>query len=157
MTLRVSPLALAGLLGLASVNAGLLAVVLDDTRPEATVKEPVAATDQAPIPPSSGPRLLKPKPITAYGETLARPVFFKSRAPYVPPPPAPLPPPPEPVSTPPPAPVDPGLVLGGIVIMEEGRKAFIFNKADSRGAWFSEGDSIRGWKVETIDSMTARL
>jgi hypothetical protein len=132
-------------------------VALEDTTPEATVKGPVAATEQAPIPPSSGLKLLKPKPITAYGETLAKPVLFKSRAPYVPPPPAPPAPPPKPVSTPPPAPVDPGLVLGGVVIMEEAKKAYIFNKADLRGAWLSEGESILGWRLDAIDAAAARL
>src|SRR5262245_23130082 len=28
------------------------------------------------------------------------------------------------------------------------KKAHIFNKADSRGAWLSEGESMLGWRVE---------
>jgi hypothetical protein len=71
--------------------------------------------------------LPKAKPVTDYGETLARPVFFKSRAPYAAPPPPP--PPPKPPATAPPAPVDPGLVLGGVVVLEGAKKAYIFNKA----------------------------
>src|SRR5262245_9168357 len=66
---------------------------------------------RASTPPASDLKPPAPRPLAAYPETLARPVFFKGRAPYVPPPPAPPPPPPPPASAPPP--VDPGLVLGG--------------------------------------------
>jgi hypothetical protein len=156
MTVRVSPLALAGLLGLACLNAGLLAVALKDPAAEASATAPIATPDQPPIP-APEPKLPKRKPVMAYSETLAKPVFFKSRAPYVPPPPAPPPPPPKPVAAPPPVPIDPGLVLGGVVIMEEVKKAYIFNRSDSRGAWLSEGETILGWKVESIDALTARL
>jgi hypothetical protein len=156
MTLRVAPLAHAGLVGLACLNAALLALTLGPPAPEAEVKAAIATAKQPPGSPKSDLGPPKRKPITAYGETLARPVFFKSRAPYVPPPPAP-PPPPKPVAAPPPAPVDPGLVLGGVVIWEETKKAYIFNKADSRGAWLSEGETILGWRVESIDVLTARL
>ena len=93
---------------------------------------------------------------TLWLPTLAKPVFLKTRAPYVPPPPAP-PPAPKPVVAPPQAPVDPGLALGGVVIIEDARKAYIFNRADSRGAWLSEGATILGWQVESIDALTARL
>jgi hypothetical protein len=41
--------------------------------------------------------------------------------------------------------------------MEEVKKAYIFNRSDSRGAWLSEGETILGWKVESIDALTARL
>jgi len=47
--------------------------------------------------------------------------------------------------------------LGGVVIIEDVRKAYIFNKADSHGAWLGEGEMIMGWKVESIGAMTARL
>jgi hypothetical protein len=43
------------------------------------------------------------------------------------------------------------------LIVEETRKAYIVNKGDARGAWLSEGEIILGWKVESIDAMTARL
>jgi hypothetical protein len=156
MTLRAAPLTLASLLGLAFLNAWLLAIVVQSPEPEPAWLAPAAMHDQPPGPPASVPKLPKPKPITAYRQTMTEPVFFKSRAPYVAPPPAP-PPIPKPVAVPPPAPVDPGLVLGGVVIMDHAKKAYIFNKADSRGAWLSEGESMLGWQVESIDAMTARL
>jgi len=153
MTLRVAPLTLTGLLGLASLNAWLLAMALDAPTPEPEVEARVAMPEHPPKPPGSEIDLPKAKPIAGYGQTLAKPVFFKSRAPYVPPPPPPAPP--KPAAAPPP--VDPGLVLGGVVIMDEARKAYIFNKTDSRGAWLSEGESFLGWRVESIDAMTAKL
>jgi hypothetical protein len=155
MTVRVSPLALAGLLGLGCLNAALLAVAFESLAAEATVEPQVATPAQPPAAPDAGPA--KPKPVALYRETLARPVFFKSRAPYVPPPPQPLPSPPKPVAAPPPVPSDPGLVLGGVVIVEEVKKAYIFKKSESRGAWLSEGESILGWRVESIQALSARL
>jgi len=134
MRLRVAPLTLGALLALAGLNAWLLALAVDGPAPEAGVPVPVVRPD----PP------------------LSEVAFLKTRAPYVPPPPAP-PPLPKPVAAPPSAPVDPGLSLGGVVIMEDARKAYIFNRADSRGAWLSEGETILGWQVESIDALTARL
>ncbi|HEY7550092.1 MAG TPA: hypothetical protein VH913_11320 [Hyphomicrobiaceae bacterium] len=155
MTRRVAPLALAGLAGLASLNAWLLAAALEIPAPGPQAKASVAAAGQSPDPSASELDPPEPRPLAAYGQTVAKPVFFKARAPYVPPPPPPPPAPPRPAALPPPA--DPGLVLGGVVIMDNARKAYIFNKADSRGAWLSEGETILGWKVESIDAMTAKL
>jgi hypothetical protein len=155
MTRRIAPLALAGVVGLACLNAWLLAAALETPAPEPEMKAPVSTTDRAASPSASELDPPKTKPLAAYGQTVAKPVFFKSRAPYVPPPPPPPPAPPRPAAVPPPA--DPGLVLGGVVIIDDARKAYIFNKADSRGAWLGEGETILGWKVEAIDAMTARL
>jgi hypothetical protein len=152
MRLRVAPLTLAALLSLAGINVWLLAIVVQSPTPEPEV----ATSAVVPAPPASQIALPKPKPITAYAQTLASPLFFKSRAPYVPPPATP-PPAPEPVAPPPPEPVDPGLALGGVVITEETRKAYVFNKNDSQGAWLGEGEDILGWKVDAIDAMTVRL
>jgi hypothetical protein len=152
MRLRIAPLTLGALLALAGLNAWFLALAVGSPVPEPEVPVPVVRAD----PPVSEAALPKPKLITAYGHTLAKPVLFKTRAPYVPPPPAP-PPALKPVAAPPPAPVDPGLSLGGVVIMDDTKKAYIFNKADSRGAWLSEGETILGWRVEAIDALTAKL
>jgi hypothetical protein len=154
--MRITPLALAGLAGLAGLNVWLVAMVLQEHVPEPEVHSSTAAASRPPGPPTFDSKPPESKPIAAYPQTLARPVFFKSREPYVPPPPAP-PPLPQPVAAPPPAPVDPGLVLGGVVIMDGAQKAYIFNKADTRGAWLAEGETILGWKVESIDAITARL
>jgi hypothetical protein len=154
MRLRVAPLALAAALGLVCLNAWLLAMILQAHAPEPDSKTPVAEPKPTLTAPERG--LPSAKPIAAYNQTLAKPVFFKSRAPYVPPPPAP-PPSVKPVVTPPPAPVDPGLVLGGVVVAAQAKKAYIFNKVDLRGGWFSEGETILGWKIETIEPAVAKL
>jgi hypothetical protein len=49
------------------------------------------------------------------------------------------------------------LVLGGAVVVDQARKAYIFSKADQRGGWLSEGETILGWKIESIDAAAARL
>jgi hypothetical protein len=41
--------------------------------------------------------------------------------------------------------------------MEGARKAYIVNKADSRGTWLREGETILGWKIQSIDATTAKL
>jgi hypothetical protein len=155
MTPRIAPLALAGLLALGALNAWLLAVVTAEHGPEQATAA-AGGTEWTPGPLASELQPHSPKSISAYSQTLAAPVFFKSRQPYVPPPPPP-PPSPKPIAAPPPAPVDPGLVLGGIMITDGVKKAYLFNKADAKGVWLSEGDTIAGWKVETIDSMSAKL
>jgi hypothetical protein len=83
-------------------------------------------------------------------------VFFKSRGPYVA---APTLPPPAAakVSTTAQAPADPGLVLGGVAILERARKAYIFSKAGERGAWLGEGEVVQGWRVESIGPGAATL
>jgi hypothetical protein len=155
MRLRVAPLALAGLLSLACLNAWLVRLALENLAPESQASMMTPA--QVPTPPAFEVKLPKAKPITAHAQTLARPVFFRSRQPYVPPPPPPQAPP-KPVAAPPPVPVDPGFVLGGVAITEAGRKAYIFNKTDAaRGAWLTEGETVQGWKVEAIDAGSAKL
>jgi len=154
MRLRIAPLTAASLLLLACLNTWLLAALLADHALEEQM--PLAKPEWVPNLPASEANPPKPSPIGAYSQTLARPVFFKSRAPYVPPPPAP-PAVPKPVAVPPPAPVDPGLVLGGVIITDRARKAYLFSKAEQRGNWLSEGDTIMGWKLEAIDAMSARL
>jgi hypothetical protein len=152
VTIRLYPLGIAGLASLACLNAWLFALALGRGVADTEAQAPVALADQPPRPPTSGLKLPNRKPAGAYSQTLAKPVFFMSRAPYVPPPPAP-----RPVAAPSAAPVGPGLTLAGVLIMEETRKAYIVNKGDARGAWLSEGETILVWKVESIDAMTARL
>jgi hypothetical protein len=156
MPFRIAPVAFAGLAGLVGLNVWLVAMLMWGHVQESEVQSAAAAAGRPPSPAMSDAKPPASKPISAYPQTLARPVFFKSREPYVPPPPAP-PPLPTPVATPPPAPVDPGLALGGVAIMDGTRKAYIFSKADTRGAWIAEGETILGWTVESIDATTARL
>jgi hypothetical protein len=49
------------------------------------------------------------------------------------------------IATPPPAVVDPGFVLGGVMIKNDVRKVCVFSRAGVSGAWTSEGDEFMGW------------
>ena len=94
------------------------------------------------------------KPIDEYKQILARPVFFKSREPFVPaPPPGPT------VSSAAQAPsvVDPHLVLGGVMIQNDVRKAYLFSRANTSGAWIGEGEEFLGWQIRSIDGSGASL
>jgi len=153
MTIGISPLTAASLVALAAVNVWLLGVVLQDHGPEAHAV--AAKSEWRPKPPGSMTGVPGPKPLTVYGGILAQPIFFKSRQPFVPPPPAP--PPQAKAPAPAPAPVDPGLALGGIIIAPDVKKAYVVSKSDSRGTWASEGDSVMGWTVQSIDAGSARL
>jgi hypothetical protein len=149
MKMRIAPLAAAGLALLAGVNLWLLSIILGGASGEEA--QPVAA-------PAWDAKLSGPgrdgaaaKPIGAYRQTLAQPVFFKTREPYVAPPPRPAAPPvPAAVAKPPPVIVDPGLAVAGIIIGQGVRKAYIHGKSDPHGSWVSEGEALTGWKVQTI-------
>jgi hypothetical protein len=153
MTIRVAPLAAAGLSALVGINAWLLAVVAAGIAPDDQAA--VAPVDWKPNLSVSADGMAVRKPIDAYKQTLAHPVFFKSREPYVAPPPPP--PPPPNVVAPPPVAVDPGLVLGGVMINRGNKKAYLFSKADPRGTWVSEGEMFLGWTIQSVDHAGARL
>jgi hypothetical protein len=156
MSPRMAPLAAAGLAALAGVNLWLLSIIVGDATGEAA--PPVAA-------PAWDAKLSGPgrdgaaaKPITAYRQTLAQPVFFKTREPYVAPPRPAAPPVPAAVAKPPPpVVVDPGLTVAGVIIGAGVRKAYIHGKSDPHGSWVSEGESLTGWKVQTIDADGVKL
>lgn len=149
MMRRQSPLAMLTMLALVGVNVWLLRAVIGGSPegetaavrqwspnlPQATAAAPVERSESA-------------------GDVLARPVFFKSRQPYVAPPPAA-----PKVATPLTAPVvvDPGFTLTGIAIDGAAKRAYLVNKADARGAWVSEGDAISGWSVDVVDATSVVL
>lgn len=91
-----------------------------------------------------------------YQQTLARPIFFKDRRPYHPPPPKPpkprkiVKPAPKPVAPTPPPMTDPGLTLAGIAITSDAKQAFMTHSSNSEGSWVKEGGEIMGWRVSTI-------
>jgi hypothetical protein len=92
------------------------------------------------------------KPVDAYTQILTKPVFFKSREPFVA-----APPPPLSKVVPAPSLVDLNLILGGVMIEKETRKAYLFSRANSGGAWINEGDEFLGWQVRSIDGTSAKL
>lgn len=146
----ISPIEAASLLLLMGIDLWLLKIVaIEILSEDPSVADKVewnanlAASSQGPA---------KQKPIDAYREIVAHPVFSKSREPFVPPPP----PPPVAVA-PPPAPVDPGLVLGGVMIKHDFKKAYVFSRAGTNGAWIKEGEDFMGWKVVSIGKGGAKL
>jgi hypothetical protein len=96
------------------------------------------------------------QPLETYAETLAHPVFQKSREPFVPPPPAP--PPPMPVAAPPPVATDPGLLVGGVMINGGTSKAYLLSKVGAgAGSWINENETFQGWRVTSIDATGVRI
>jgi hypothetical protein len=91
----------------------------------------------------------------AYRETLAHPVFYKTRQPFVPPPTTP--PPATPNTAALPAPADPGIALGGVAINSDLKKVYLFSKANSLGAWVREGETFMGWTVQSVGPEGAKL
>lgn len=147
---RTPPLILLGLALLAAVNAWLLMVV---------VQQSISGDQVAVEEPGWTPRLPKPEDAqtqttatVSYHEILAHPIFSRSRAPYVPPAP------PTPKLNPPPAAfIDPGLVLGGVMVNGAFKKVYLFQKTDKSGAWVGEGDDFVGWTVQSITADAAKL
>ncbi|MGJ5180694.1 hypothetical protein ACQR16_26015 [Bradyrhizobium oligotrophicum] len=108
--------------------------------------------------PQSIAKLAERPPLDAYAEITARPVFSRSRQPFLPPPP----PPPRPVAAPavlpPMVPADPGLQVGGVVIQAGRSKAYLQSKGGpSGGSWVSEDESYQGWQVKMIDPSGVRI
>lgn len=98
------------------------------------------------------------RPLTAYPQTLSHPIFLESRSPFIEPPP---PPPPAPLPMPqtdlsyqaePPIVSDPGLALGGILMLENTQKAYLFTENIAEGVWVAKGREILGWTVLSIDN-----
>jgi len=151
MRLRIAPLSGAGLVLLIGLNAWLLTEVVANFAPED--QDATATTEWTPAWSKSIDAPPAKRSMDNYKLTLAHPVFFKTREPFVPPPP----PPPPPQIKPPPVVVDPGLALGGIIINRAVKKVYLFTKTDPRGEWRQEGENFLGWTVQSVDASTARL
>jgi len=152
MTWRVSPIRAIVLVLAVCVNAWLLLDVAGEfVSGDRSVADRAVWTPQLS---SSSEKVPAAKPLDAYREILAHPIFFKSREPFVP---APPPPPPVVMAMPSPVGVDPELVLGGIMIKDGLRKAYVSRRASASGAWASEGDELSGWQIRSIDAAGARL
>jgi len=153
MTWRVSPFRGMVLAFAAGVNAWLLVTVAAEfAAGDLSVIERAAWNPQLS---STLEKVPAAKPIEAYREILARPIFFKSRAPFVPAPPAP---PPVVAAMPPPVVVDPGLVVGGVLIKNDIRKAYMLSRANAGGgAWINEGQEFMGWSIRSVNATGAKL
>ncbi|MGJ4945596.1 hypothetical protein ACQR1W_33895 [Bradyrhizobium sp. HKCCYLS1011] len=95
------------------------------------------------------------KPLEAYAQILVHPVFFKSRDPFVAPPPTPPQPPPQTQSLV--AASDPGLIVEGVMIKAGLSRAFLLSRGGANGAWVSEGEAFQGWQVKSIDRTGVKL
>jgi hypothetical protein len=153
MRLRIAPLTAAALVALGGVNVLLLAVMLRDE--EVRAQHPLAEKVLSPALSTAKEVSAGHKPASSYAQTLTHPVFHKTRAPYVPPPPVPPPASATPGAAP--APIDPGIVLGGVAMDGSLKKAYLFSKGNPQGSWISEGETFLGWNVVSIDSGAARL
>ncbi len=151
MRWRVAPLRVAGLLIVLGVNAGLLASVATQLASDGSTT--AEQTDWNVNLTGSVANPTNRRPVDSYGQILARPVLFKSREPFVSPPPTP----PPVTVTPPPAVADPGLAVGGVMIKNGLSKAYLFSKAGQGGAWTGEGDTFQGWKVKSVKSTGVKL
>jgi|GEM_PF-2732203 len=148
---KTPPLALLMVAALGCANAWLLIDILDNlfgNPPPPAITLPPRHQVLFPAP------LEIPKSMSAYTETLAHPVFFKTRAPFVPPPP---PPPPVPAPPPPVVIADPGLSLGGVIIESRFKKAYLVRPNEAQGTWVSEGDYILGWTVQSVTSTSTLI
>jgi hypothetical protein len=152
MTRRFAPLPTAILIVFALTNVWLIAILADLAFAAPDVEGEKVNWN----PPLSASSWEEPslRPIAAYPQTLAHPIFFKSRAPYVPPPP---PPPPVAVAAPPPPIVVPDLAVGGIFIRGSLRKAYLFKKTDPSGTWFKLGENVVGWELDAVDARGVTL
>jgi hypothetical protein len=152
MKWRISPLGAAGLLIALGADIGLLGTIIAGLVSAGAVS--TEKVDWNLTLEGSVGSVASRRPIEAYRAILEHPVFFKSRAPFVH---APKPPPQVSMVTPAPAVVDPGLVLGGVMIKRDVRKALVFSKAGVGGAWTNEGDEFMGWQIRSINETGARL
>ncbi len=95
------------------------------------------------------------KPLESYAQILARPVFFKSREPFVAPPPTPPQPPAQVQSSV--AAGDPGLIVEGVMIKAGLSRVFLLSRGGANGTWVSEGEAFQGWQVKSIDRTGVKL
>jgi hypothetical protein len=152
MRLRIKPLAAIGPAIALVINVVLLtAIARSLTVADATILD--KAEWNSGLSDSFG-HVFSRKPIDSYRQILAKPIFFKSREPFVPPPPSPTP-----VSKvlSPPSFVDPNLVLGGVMIRKDARKAYLFSRVNTGGAWIGQGEEFMGWQIKSIDEKSATL
>lgn len=138
-----------GLLILFGLNASLLANMVSQVR--SSDMPAVDEVDWSANLPSLKTNTANRTPIEGYSQILTRPVFFRSREPFVPAP--------RPAQTPLVAPtvINPGLTVGGIMIKNDLSKAYLLGSAGSGGAWTAEGETFQGWKVRSIDKTGVKL
>jgi len=99
---------------------------------------------------------IRVKPYEAFAQTTARPLFSRTRRPFVLPAVALVQ---SPKDAAPPAPIlaEPVITLSAIAIRGEARQALILTRAEPQGHWFSAGESIDGWNISSLGTDTLTL
>ncbi|MCC2103192.1 MAG: hypothetical protein KDJ20_03675 [Hyphomicrobiales bacterium] len=156
---RASPISLIGLALLGALNlASATALYRAATSPDRLVSFPVASS-LAPATEIRSAIAINPPPIEAYEQVIARPVFFKSRSPWIPPPAVAAPVPARPSANTEqeagPEPGDPS--LRAVVLAAAVHKALVSTEQQPEGSWLKEGETVGGWEIISIDSTSATL
>lgn len=97
----------------------------------------------------------QPKPIEAYSQTLARPIFARARQPWSAPPAARASATAAPAVSDAPAAIE--FTVAGVTISSILKQAFLVSKARPEGLWVTEGGVLGGWTVSTITPTGAVL
>jgi hypothetical protein len=155
--LRLSPLMTMGLLALLLLNAALMWMPKKSgaLQPPPTVV--AGQTWKASTP--TGSSVFRLKPIASYSQIASRPIFSKSRRPYV----APVPElaPTTAVAAPPlkaPEPLpEPKILLSGIATDGKSKRALIATAALPNGDWHVTGDTVEGWVLSEINADSIAL
>lgn len=152
MTSRISPPTVIGLLLLGGVNVWLLALISREVQLSGSVvSETIEWTPKLRTVDQGDQKKAK---VDNYKHVIERPVFFKTREPFVLPPPAP----PTVVRVAPAPPIiDPGFVITGIMIVESIKRVYMSSRGNGAGVWASEGDNIGGWKIVSVNRNSAKL
>ena len=130
--------------------AGLAAcIVLELTgtgiAPDVTAAAPATALPEAP----PEPREFQPPPKREFNEISARPLFFPSRRPFVPPD--------APAATQAAAPPPTGVELIGVLLTEQERAALVQPQGEAAAHWVHERQTVAGWSVEEIAADHVKL
>jgi hypothetical protein len=150
MMMRRVSLSHFGVVLVGGLNLWLLAVTASNLRSGGEIT--VDKVEWKPDLMSSFERTEKKKKLESYQQILAQPIFYKTRKPFVPPPPTPVV-----NATPPATVVDPGFIVAGVIITGEIKRAYIYTKTNNSGTWTKEGEDFLGWKVRSVDRDSVRL
>ena len=154
---RAAPLIVIAAGALLIANAGLGVALWRGGIADSEPVEPAVA-DWAPPAIQPDNVVSRRKPIEAYSQTLARPVFSKSRQPWSKPSPAPAP---VAMAAAAPAAADAqrenDFTLTGVAITAGSRQAFMMSKSRPEGLWVSEGEKLGDWTLASVTPTGAVL
>ena len=101
--------------------------------------------------PGEGPGY-RAMPLAAFAQTTARPIFSRTRRPFVAPAPVQAP---APAGAPAAALVplaEPAVTLSAVIIHGPARRALLITREHPGGRWVNEGDMVEGWAVSAIEA-----